>query len=140
MKVYFAGSITGGRDDQEIYFKIINFLKEKGYAVLTEHIGDKNLSSSGETNFSSEEIFKKDLEWIKIADILIAEVTQVSLGVGYEIGFAESIGKKIICLYREGSEKKLSCMISGNKNVKVIRYKEVNDVLEKLNKTIEELR
>ncbi len=140
MKVYFAGSITGGRDDQEIYFKIINFLKEKGFTILTEHLADKNLSSYGETKLTSKDIFLRDVEWIKIADILIAEVTQVSLGVGYEIGFAESIGKKIICLYREKEGKRLSAMIDGNENVKVIRYKEVNDVLEKLNETIEELR
>ncbi len=133
MKIYFAGSISGGRDDQEIYFEIIKYLKEKGHDVLTEHISDKGLSSYGEKNLSSKEIYLRDIEWIKNADILIAEVTQVSLGVGYELGFAEGIGKKIICLYREKEGKRLSAMVDGNDNFKVIRYKDISEVLEKLN-------
>ncbi len=32
--------------------------------------------------------------------VLVAEVTQVSMGVGYEIGRAVAMGKKILCLYR----------------------------------------
>jgi 2'-deoxynucleoside 5'-phosphate N-hydrolase len=133
MKVYFAASITGGRDNQEIYPEIVNFLKENNCKVLTEHISDKNLSSYGETNLLPEEIFQRDLNWIRESDILIAEVSQVSLGVGYEIGFAESIGKKIICLYKEKEGKKLSAMIEGNKNLIIIKYKDVEDILEKLN-------
>jgi nucleoside 2-deoxyribosyltransferase len=101
MKIYFAGSISGGRDDQEIYLEIIEFLKGKGHKVLTEHIANSNLSSYGETNLTREDIFLRDVEWIRESDIFIAEVTQVSLGVGYEIGFAESLGKKIVCLFRE---------------------------------------
>jgi hypothetical protein len=44
MKIYFAGSIRAGRDNVEHYNKIITFLKTYG-EVLTEHIGDKTLSS-----------------------------------------------------------------------------------------------
>lgn len=131
MKIYFAGSISGGRDYQEIYLEIINYLKTKG-KVLTEHIANSNLSSYGETNLTGEEIYTRDIEWIKESDVLVAEVTQVSLGVGYELGFAEGIGKKIICLYREKEGKRLSAMISGNKNFKVIIYKELEEVYKKL--------
>ncbi len=44
MKIYFAGSIRGGRDDAEIYSGIIELLKRYG-DVLTEHVGDRTLSS-----------------------------------------------------------------------------------------------
>ena len=46
MKIYFAGSIRGGRDDKELYLEIINLLGKYG-KVLTEHIGDKTLSAMG---------------------------------------------------------------------------------------------
>jgi nucleoside 2-deoxyribosyltransferase len=134
MKIYFAGSISGGRDDQEIYLEIIEFLKGKGHKVLTEHIANSNLSSYGETNLTREDIFLRDVEWIREADIFIAEVTQVSLGVGYEIGFAESLGKKIVCLYREREGKKLSAMVDGNKKIKVIKYLEIDKLKEELEK------
>ena len=131
MKIYFAGSISGGRDNQSIYLEIINYLKTKG-KVLTEHIANSNLSSYGEINLTREEIYTRDVAWIKESDVLIAEVTQVSLGVGYELGLAESLNKKIICLYREKEGKRLSAMISGNKNFKVIIYKKIEEVYKKL--------
>jgi nucleoside 2-deoxyribosyltransferase len=135
MKIYFTGSISGGRNDQSIYFEIINYLKTKG-KVLTEHIANSNLSSYGETNLTREEIYTRDVAWIKESDVLIAEVTQVSLGVGYELGLAENLNKKIICLYREKEGKKLSAMISGNKNFKVIIYKKIEEVYKKLSELL----
>ena len=66
------------------------------------------------------------MEWLNESDMVIAEVTQPSLGVGYELGWAE--GKKpIICLYREQEGKRLSAMISGNKNMTVFKYKDLDD-------------
>jgi len=127
LKIYFAGSISGGRDDQEIYFELINHLKTKGQ-VLTEHISDKNLSSYGESNkLTSEQIFTRDVNWLKESDIVVAEVTQVSLGVGYELGLSESINKKVVCLYRPKVGKRLSAMISGNHNFLVKEYQTIEE-------------
>ena len=36
---------------------------------------------------------------------MVAEVTQPSLGVGYEIGRAVAMGKKVLCLYRPSPDK-----------------------------------
>ena len=47
MKIYFAGSIRGGRDDKELYSQIIKLLSDYG-TVLTEHIGSNGLSVMGE--------------------------------------------------------------------------------------------
>ena len=43
MKIYFAGSIRGGREDAQLYENIIAYLGEKGL-VLTEHVGNTDLS------------------------------------------------------------------------------------------------
>jgi 2'-deoxynucleoside 5'-phosphate N-hydrolase len=126
IKIYFAGSITGGRDDQYIYFQLIDYLKTKG-KVLTEHIADPLLKDSGEIDkLSSKEIFQRDVSWIKEADVVFAEVTQVSLGVGYELGLSESLDKKIICLYRSKEGKRLSAMISGNDKFLVKEYQTID--------------
>lgn len=45
MQIYFCGSIRGGRQDQELYFRIINQLRSYG-EVLTEHIGAKDIEKS----------------------------------------------------------------------------------------------
>jgi len=131
MKIYFAGSISGGRGDQEIYSKLINYLKNYGH-VLTEHIADPNLSSYGETDISLEEVYQRDVKWIQECDLFIAEVTQVSLGVGYELAYAESLGKKIICLYRPDPSRKLSAMISGNKKFLIRNYKTTDEAIKQL--------
>lgn len=37
--------------------------------------------------------------------VIVAEVTQKSLGVGYEIGRAVALNKLVICLFRSDSEE-----------------------------------
>lgn len=124
MKIYFAGSIRGGRDDQELYRDMIGFLRTFG-EVLTEHVGDQKISAKGEKDPDTE-IYRKDMEWLKECDAVIAEVTTPSLGVGYEIGAAESKGKPILSLFREGSGRNLSAMIAGNQNLHVGTYKNLS--------------
>jgi len=126
MKIYFAGSIRGGRDDKEIYLQIINHLGKYG-KVLTEHVGDKNLSILGEDGKTEDYIFNRDMAWVKESDVIVAEVTQPSLGVGYELGMGESLGKKVYCLYRPQEGKKLSAMIGGNKYFIITEYKTLED-------------
>ena len=126
MKIYFAGSIRGGRDDAELYEQVISQLQQYGQ-VLTEHIGDMQLSIAGEAK-DAEYIFTRDVAWVKEADVIVAEVSTPSLGVGYEIGLAESVGKKILCLYRPQEGKKLSAMVAGNTAVSVSEYSTIEDV------------
>ncbi|MBP9715332.1 MAG: nucleoside 2-deoxyribosyltransferase [Candidatus Pacebacteria bacterium] len=127
MKIYFGGSIRGGRGDQEIYLEIINILKNYG-EVLTEHIGDKSVTDMGQIYRTDEEIFNKDVSWVHDCDVMVSEVTNPSLGVGYELGLAESLNKKIIALYRPSEDRKLSSMIRGNKNITCIDYKDISEL------------
>ena len=132
MKIYFAGAIRGGRDDKRLYLEIINYLKEYG-EVLTEHVGNQSINTLGENDNKDNFIYKRDMEWLRKCDFVIAEVTTPSLGVGYEIGRAIQFNKKVICLYRNTQDKRLSAMISGNKNLKIINYKDFEDLKEKIN-------
>lgn len=49
LKFYFAGSISGGRDDTGVYLRIVKELKKYG-KVLTEHVADPSLLQTGKTN------------------------------------------------------------------------------------------
>ena len=132
MKIYFAGSIRGGRDDAQLYLKIIEYLQSFG-KVLTEHIGDDTLSSYGESSMSDSHIHNRDMDWLIDSDIIVAEVTNPSLGVGYEIGRAIEHNKKVICLYRESHVKRLSAMISGSDKVININYTNLDDLKSLIN-------
>jgi len=126
MKIYFAGSITGGREDSNLYLEIIKLLKNYG-EVLTEHVGDINLTQLGE-KLSEKEIYERDINWVKKSDVVVAEVTHPSFGVGIEIARATEFKKKVIGIYRQMEGKKLSAMISGCPGVKVFKYNQIEDL------------
>ena len=131
MKIYFAGSIRGGRHDHALYFDIIERLCAYG-RVLTEHVGDSELSALGEGG-SDREIHDRDISWLQESDYLVAEVTTQSLGVGYEIGRALEWGKPILCLFRRSSGRALSAMIAGSDGVTLRDYESAADLGEIFN-------
>jgi nucleoside 2-deoxyribosyltransferase len=131
MKIYFAGSIRGGRGDREKYLKIIRHLQQYG-KVLTEHVASGDLTEKGERELSDRDIHARDMEWLMSADVIVAEVTNPSLGVGYEIGRAVSENKKILCMYELGGHKFLSAMINGHEKIEVIKYDILNQALKKV--------
>ena len=126
MKVYFAGSIRGGRQDAELYRKVIAALKEK-HQVLTEHVGDLSLSTVEDKG--DKAIYEQDTAWLRECDVVVAECIQVSLGVGYELAYAEAHNKEVHIFYRP-NETQLSAMLSGNEYFKIHRYNSVDELLE----------
>ena len=109
-KFYFAGSIRGGRVDAELYQRMISRLKERG-AVLTEHVGRPDLVITEQG--TDEDIYLQDTAWLRESDLLVAECTCPSLGVGYELAFAEKMGKPCHVFYNK-TKCRLSAMIAGN--------------------------
>lgn len=127
MQIYFAGSISSGRQDQGVYAQIIDLLKRHG-TVLTEHFGSATLTAAGES-LTDREIHDRDVEWLRAADIMVAEVTTPSLGVGYEIGRCVDWGKHVVCLYRPSAGRRLSGMIAGSPGVAVVHYEAVSELV-----------
>ena len=125
MKVYFAGSIRGGRKDAELYRKVIVAMKEK-HQVLTEHVGDLSLSTVEDKG--DQAIYEQDTAWLRECDIVVAECTQVSLGVGYELAYAEAHGKEVHIFYRP-KETQLSAMLAGNERFHLHRYTDEDKIL-----------
>lgn len=136
-KVYFACSIRGGRDDAETYKLLVNKIKKYAH-VLSEVFADQNLTASG-MNKSSGDIWSNDIKWIGQADAIIAEVTNPSLGVGYEIAKAEKMNKPILCLYRSTPDKKLSAMIHGSPHASVFEYENIGSAEHAISNFIGEL-
>jgi len=128
MKIYFAGSIRGGRQDAALYYEIVQQLKTRG-EVFTEHIGDTELGVLGQ-DIGDGKIHDRDLDWLRESDFLVAEVTTPSLGVGYEIGKATEWGKPVLCLYRQTEGRSLSAMISGSDAVTVKKYQSPAELIE----------
>lgn len=111
MKIYFACSISGGRNDEKAYQHLVRVLDEMGIEVPTAHIAQTGIEIiDGQEN--PLDIYQRDVNWIGESDLLIAETSTPSHGVGYEIGYALSLGKPVLCLYNQ--QVVVSKMITGN--------------------------
>ena len=119
-KVYFAGSIRGGRADAELYKRIIKYIQQE-HIVLTEHVGDLSLSKTEGLANREVAIYKQDTAWLRESDVVIAECTTPSLGVGYELAYAEAHGIPAHIFY-DKARTNLSAMLSGNKYFHVHPY------------------
>jgi 2'-deoxynucleoside 5'-phosphate N-hydrolase len=111
MNIYFSCSITGGRNDQAAYQAIVVALESQGHQVPTAHLSRTDVMAA-EAVISADEVFQRDVNWVKECDALIAEVSTPSHGVGYEIALAVQYQKPVLCCYQKG--KKVSKMILGN--------------------------
>lgn len=124
-KIYFAGSIRGGRIDAELYSRLIKHM-QKDNIVLTEHIGSPhlNLMEQGKRDI---DIYNEDTAWLRESDIVIAECTCPSLGVGYEMAYAEKLGKPCHIFY-DKSKTQLSAMLTGNPYFSIHPYESENEI------------
>jgi len=130
--IYFAGAISGGRTDVALYRQIIEALESEGHHVLAGAVAAEHVTSSGEV-LDSFAIFDRDLGWIASADLLIAEVSMPSTGVGYEIATARyRYGIPVICLYRPAHTARCTAMVSGDRGIELIEYSELADLLPRL--------
>ena len=125
-KVYFAGSIRGGRSDAELYKRVIQYIQRK-HIVLTEHVGYKSLNTTESLKSRDVAIYEQDTAWLRESDLVIAECTTPSLGVGYELAYAEGLGKPVHIFY-DRSRTNLSAMLTGNKNFFTHPYKTEEEI------------
>lgn len=134
-KVYFAGSIRGGRQDAALYGEMIAFLEANGCRVLTEHVGVESLEAEGERTMTEEEIFRRDMAWLTQSELVVAECTTPSHGVGYELGRARDMGKEVHIFY-DLSRGKLSAMLAGDSAFVLHPYTTRQQVLEGLERIV----
>lgn len=128
MNIYFACSITGGREFERISQDLMAALLSDGHQIPTAHLAESNVLAM-ESVIAPREVYERDVAWVQSADALIAEVSAPSHGVGYEIAFALQVDKPVLCLYQAG--RKISKMITGNPNprLSVKEYKDAKEAI-----------
>ena len=125
-KIYFAGSIRGGRQDADLYKRIIHYI-QRNHVVLTEHVGDLSLSKLENVENRDEAIYEQDTAWLRESDMVIAECTTTSLGVGYELAYAERFGKPVHIFYNK-ARTILSGMLTGDKYFFIHPYESEEEI------------
>jgi nucleoside 2-deoxyribosyltransferase len=130
MQVYFARSIRGnhGKGDKEASEAIVNTIKSCGHVPALETAHQASMSKVADTN---EYIYKRDIEWIDYSQAMIADVSNPSLGVGYEIAYARHICEMpILAVARVGTN--VSAMIAGC--MEITFYRDVADLVPHIEK------
>ncbi|GAB4465223.1 MAG: hypothetical protein Kow0070_27560 [Anaerolineales bacterium] len=131
MNIYFACSITGGREFEPVYQTIVRALQEAGHEVPTAHLAESDVGAR-EAALSPQEVYARDTAWIRACDVLLAEVSVPSHGVGYEIGYALAMEKPVLAIHQEG--RRVSKMISGNpaSSLTVESYRTPEEALQRI--------
>jgi len=91
MKAYITCPVSHSQKRLELLAEIKKIIESKGIKTFLFQVGGK-----------PREIFKRDLGQLESSDILIAEVSERSHGVGIEIGLSYFLGLKRILLISRG--------------------------------------
>lgn len=119
--------------DAELYSRLIKYMQQTAI-VLTEHIGNPNLNLM-EQGKRDVEIYEEDTAWLRESDMVIAECTCPSLGVGYELAYAEKIGRPCHIFY-DKTKTQLSAMLTGNSYFRIHPYEKEEDIHTILNQIL----
>ena len=139
MNLYFACSLTGGREDEPVYGAIVDHLLEQGHHIPTAHLAREEVMLE-ERSIDPREVYERDTEWIQGCDALIAEVSTPSHGVGFEIAFALGLGKPVLCCHRHAVP--VSKMITGNPSplLTIQSYEGVKQALNAVDDFLRQIR
>ena len=61
-------------------------LQQLGHEVLTTHLLTEYVDRV-EAELTEEQVYRRDLDWLSCCDVLIAEASGSSYGVGFEVGY-----------------------------------------------------
>ena len=117
MTIYLACTVRGDRGGVLAGRAICERLQRHGHEVLTTHLLADNVDTA-EARITEQEVFRRDLAWLTSCDVLVAEASGSSYGVGFEVGYvlgrAETTGQRVILLYDTARRDKVSRLITGN--------------------------
>jgi len=119
MKAYITCPVTHTNNKLDLLPEIEKIVKSKGLESFIFEIGG-----------SPKEIFDRDFMQLKSSDLIIAEVSELSHGVGIEIGLSFNLGLKRILLLQK--EKEITKLAQGMPNTTIILYENLEDLKEKL--------
>lgn len=117
MNIYLACTVRGDRGGLAGARALADLLEQAGHTVLTRHLLADD-ADAAESALSERDVFERDMRWLNSADLLIAEASGSSYGVGFEVGYvlgrAEQTGQRAVLLYDAARASQVSRLIAGN--------------------------
>ena len=121
MNVYLACTVRGDRGALASTRAVAAHLEQSGHAVLTSHLLDDGVDAA-ESALTERDVFDRDMEWLDRADVVIAEASGSSFGVGFEVGYSLGVGRPVLLLYDAARRTQVSRLIVGNAHPRCRTY------------------
>jgi nucleoside 2-deoxyribosyltransferase len=117
MQIYLACTVRGDRSAVAGLRTLVASLERSGHTVLTKHLLDDNVDGA-ESALTERAVYERDIAWLETCDVLIADGTGSSFGVGFEVGYvlgrSDRTGQRVVLLYRADRRDQISRLIVGN--------------------------
>jgi nucleoside 2-deoxyribosyltransferase len=115
--IYLACTVRGDRGGVAAGRAISDRLHELGHQVLTTHLLADDVDDA-ESKLTEEDVYRRDLDWLSQCDVLVAEASGSTYGVGFEVGYvlgrSPVTGQQVVLLYDRTRRDAISRLIAGN--------------------------
>lgn len=119
--IYFAGAVSAKDYDTTAYTDILKELNK--YGNLTNQ---ENYDPAGK-DLNAEEVFMRMEKQLETSNIMIAEISTPSHGVGREIAYAQFERKiPVLCVYKV--DHRPSPVVEWNVDIDVFPYENMEDI------------
>jgi 2'-deoxynucleoside 5'-phosphate N-hydrolase len=126
--------MRGDRGAVVVARALADALECMGHTVLTRHLLADDVET-GEAALTERAVFERDLQWLESADMIIAEASGSSYGVGFEVGYvlgrSNATSQRVLLLYDMQRRSMVSRLIPGNShpNCTTYPYRDGEDLL-----------
>ncbi|PIV09185.1 hypothetical protein COS31_01650 [Candidatus Roizmanbacteria bacterium CG02_land_8_20_14_3_00_36_15] len=141
LNVYFTASTSHNGELIPYYKKILDYIKKNHVNVVSgDQVAIKSVLEN-DKKLTPEEIYVRERHLIDEADIVIAEASKPSLGVGSEIVYALAANKPVLVLVKTGYQDKISPIVAGNPSENLfLEYYQLDTVLPLIKKFINNIK
>lgn len=145
MTIYLACTVRGDRGAIAGLRALVAALESAGHAIATKHLLDDNVDGA-ESALTERAVYERDIEWLEACDVLIADASGSSFGVGFEVGYvlgrSDRTTQRVILLYRADRRDAISRLIVGNAHPRcvVIEYKDPDDMVARVSAVLTDRR
>ena len=137
MKLFLAGAVSTATESQlEKYNTYKNILEKFGSLTFPDKIWEYREKCIREfpekTKLEIDKLMVDfDLDLVRTCDVMICDISEISTGLGIELGVALEHKKKIMFFYESGSY--VSNMITGSfSGSEFIEYQDINTLKQSL--------
>ena len=116
MTIYVACTVRGNRGALEAARRLSDRLQSHGHTVLTAHLlGDD--ADAEEGKLTEQQVYERDIRLLDSADLLVAEASGSSYGVGFEVGYvlgrSGGTRQRVLVVFDEARRPVVSRLITG---------------------------